>query len=295
MSKNLKQKLAFVCVVCLMTSLLCGFSFAAETGEADTLPAEEIVLEYSEVPIYLDGMLLGDGLKIDDTTFVPIRPFCEALNPDTEAAWDEESETVTVEIPELLTVSLCLDDMYMIANGRYLYLEDGAYNINGLVVVPIRELCKAFGVEVEWDAEEKTVSISTEEMAYIESADTFYVEDDVYWLSRLINAEAGNQPLDGKIGVGNVVLNRVADPTCPDTIYDVIFDARYGVQFSVTETGGIYLEPNEESVIAAKISLEGYNVVDDSLFFLNPQISSKSWFEKNFTFVASIGDHVFYS
>src|SRR5699024_8602041 len=109
-------------------------------------------------------------------------------------------------------------------------------------------------------------------------------EDDLYWLSRLINAEAGNQPLEGKIGVGNVVLNRVADPTCPDTIYDVIFDARYGVQFSVTETGAIYLEPNEESVIAAKICLEGYNVVEDSLFFLNPQISSKTWFEKNFTF-----------
>ena len=31
----------------------------------------------------------------------------------------------------------------------------------------------------------------------------------LFWLSRVIYAESGNQPLDGKIAVGNVIMNRV--------------------------------------------------------------------------------------
>ena len=96
-------------------------------------------------------------------------------------------------------------------------------------------------------------------------------------------------------GVGNVVLNRVANPTCPDTVYDVIFDDRYGVQFSVTETGAIFMEPTEEAVLAAKMCLEGYNPVGDSLFFVNPVIGASSWFSSTRTYVASIGEHDFYA
>jgi N-acetylmuramoyl-L-alanine amidase len=95
--------------------------------------------------------------------------------------------------------------------------------------------------------------------------------------------------------VGNVVLNRVADESCPDTIYDVIFDNKYGVQFSVTTNGTIYMDPSEESIIAAKICLEGYSVVGDSIYFVNPDIGVSSWFVNTRTFVKSIGDHDFYA
>lgn len=50
-------------------------------------------------------------------------------------------------------------------------------------------------------------------------------------LTQLVHAEAGNQTLEGKRLVADVVLNRVADPAFPDTISEVIFQSR---QFSVT-------------------------------------------------------------
>lgn len=289
MSKKIKRNIALICVVCLFVGVLSGFTYAAD-DEEDT----EFVITYTEVPIYVDDVLYGDGLKIDATTYVPIRAFCEALNEETEVSWEPETSTAAVSM-DGLSITLCINDNYMTANDRFLYLKDGAYNINGTVVVPIRELCKAFGLEVVWSNQDSKIEISTENLAYIMSGDEFYNEEDIYWLSRIINAESGNQPMDGKIGVGNVVINRVADPTCPNTIYDVIFDSRYGVQFSPTETGGVYIEPNEESVAAAKMCIEGYNTVGSSLFFLNPEISSTSWFSSNRTFVASIGEHYFYS
>ena len=163
------------------------------------------------------------------------------------------------------------------------------------MTAPIRELAGCFGLDVRWDEQAWAVEISTDGAAPLESGETFYNEEDLYWLSHIIFAEAGNQPLDGMAGVGNVVLNRVADPTCPDTVHDVIFDDRYGVQFSVTETGTINLEPSQEAVNVAKMCLEGYNPVGDSLFFVNPVIGASSWFSRTRTYVASIGEHDFYA
>ena len=107
----------------------------------------------------------------------------------------------------------------------------------------------------------------------------------------------------GRAGGKQLVLtNRIVhredvDPQtrCPDTVHDVIFDTRYGIQFSPVETGGIYAEPNEQSVIAAKLCLEGYNVAGDSLYFVNPETGSTAWFRETKTFVVTLGDHDFYA
>jgi hypothetical protein len=45
---------------------------------------------------------------------------------------------------------------------------------------------------------------------------------DVEWLERIIAGEARGEPLEGKIAVGNVVLNRVRDRRWPGTIKGVI-------------------------------------------------------------------------
>ena len=292
MSKRVKRKIALICVVCLFVCILTSAASAAEATEDEE--NTELVITYTMIPIYVDGVLYGDGLKIDELTYVPLRAFCEAINEKSVVSWEPKGLNVKISM-EGLTIKLCLEDNYMTANDRYLYLADGVYNINGTAAVPIRELCKAFGLDLVWNEEDLQIEISTEDAEYIESGEAYYNEEDLYWLSRIIYSESGNQPLDGKIGVGNVVFNRVVDSTCPDTIYDVIFDSRYGVQFSPTETGGIYMEPNEESVIAAKLCMEGYNTVGDSMYFLNPKISSTAWFNKTRTFIASIGEHDFYA
>jgi N-acetylmuramoyl-L-alanine amidase len=272
-----------------------------ETEEIISVPDMPIVedggrsvaLSYKEVSVYVDGVDVGTAMHIGESVYVPVADFCEAIGYPVTAAWDAEDSTAYFTGAGL-ELSVRAGDSWITANGRVLH-TDRIYNVNGTMVAPVRELAQCFGVSVSWSESDVAVYLDTSEMAPLVPAAAFYDEEDLYWLSHLIFAEAGNQPLEGMVGVGNVVLNRVQDPTCPDTVYDVIFDSRYGVQFSVTETGSIYLEPTEEAVQAAKMCLEGYNCVGDSLYFVNPEIGISSWFTATRTYVATIGDHVFFA
>ena len=58
--------------------------------------------------------------------------------------------------------------------------------------------------------------------------------------------------------------------------------------------GTIYLEPTASSVLAAKLALEGADVVGESLYFYAPALSAGSWIVKNCTYYATIGCHRFY-
>lgn len=113
-------------------------------------------------------------------------------------------------------------------------------------------------------------------------------------MSRIISAESRGEPLLGKIAVGTVVLNRVASKEFPNTIYDVIFDRKWGVQFQPTANGTIHNEPTAESVLAAKLVLEGARAAGDSLYFLAPDLTQNHWIMNNRDHVATIGCHWFY-
>lgn len=313
MSNRIKTSFAMICIVVIFASAMSGYAIADEditygfisNGDAlsDALDCVEpsstdqskaLILACTEIPLYVDDVFIGTALKLNDATYVPLLAFCEAmLMTDIEAYWDNETDCVSLSA-ENIDISLTLSDNFIVANSRYLYLSDGAYNINGTVVAPIRELAKIFNVGVEWDEESWTIDINTSDFSIIEHGDDFYDEESLHWLSRVISSEAGAEPLEGMIGVGNVVLNRVNDDSgiFEDSIQRVIFQYN---QFSVVDSGAIYLEPNEMSIIAAKLCLEGYNTVEDSKFFLNPETSSSLWFRENRTFVITIEDHDFYA
>lgn len=289
MSKKLKNLCALVCAVCLLCGALCPSVSAADEGREDA--AE--VITYVEIPLYEFDEYIGTGLKIGELTYVPLLAFCRAmLDSPCTAEWNSDERSITLSAEDM-EISLCTDDRYMLVNGRCIYLPEGAYNINGTVVVPIRAIAGILGVNVLWQ-DDWTISLVPKKFTPLQPADQFYDQTDLYWLSHVIYAESGNQSLEGMIGVGNVVLNRVRDESgaFPDSIYEVIF--QYG-QFSVVDTGAIYMEPNELSVVAAMLCLEGVNTVEDALFFLNPDISSDHWFKTNRTFVTGLGDHDFYA
>ena len=71
-----------------------------------------------------------------------------------------------------------------------------------------------------------------------------------------------------------MVLNRVADPRFPNTIYEVIFQKgqfppAYYSSFAT-------LEPKEESFTAAKNALMGEVIIEDALYFNYIPFKSKS-------------------
>ncbi|HHY77627.1 MAG TPA: cell wall hydrolase [Clostridiales bacterium] len=121
------------------------------------------------------------------------------------------------------------------------------------------------------------------------------MSEDLYWLSRIIHAEAEAEPYQGKVAVGNVIMNRVKSSSFPNTIKGVIFEYYQGIpQFSPVADGTIYNNPNADSMSAAKEALNGVRPVGDATYFFNPQKSDGKWIVQNKTYVTRIGNHVFY-
>ncbi len=121
-------------------------------------------------------------------------------------------------------------------------------------------------------------------------------EDDLYWLARIIEAEAGAEPYTGKVAVGSVILNRVNSKEFPNTVYGVIFEYYGSIpQFSPVAEGTIYNTPSQESIKAAKEALGGAKPVDNATYFFNPAKAAGSWIVKNKTYVKRIGGHTFYA
>ena len=88
-------------------------------------------------------------------------------------------------------------------------------------------------------------------------------------LAALIFCEAGNQPYEGQVAVGAVVMNRVKSGVYPDTITDVIYQsgqftpAMTGWLDSVLASGG-YTDSARQ---AAADAIAGSNPVGDCLYF----------------------------
>lgn len=243
------------------------------------------------------GPLRVNGAPVDasgsyvhqNTTYVPLRTITEALRPDAEVDWVKDRAVVRAEG---LKLTARPGDAYIEANGRTLYAKDGVHLKAGRTLVPVRVLAEALGATVDWNPATGVVSVNGGGSATTQP--DYNREDKLYWLSRIISAESRGEPLEGQIAVGNVVLNRVDSPDFPDTIYGVIFDDRWGGQFTPVRNGTIYQEPTEQSIQAANLCLEGVNVAKDSLYFLAPALTNNHWIMENRTHVMTIGAHWFY-
>lgn len=287
MKTKSKRNIALLCVVCLLSALICGYTLPGAAG-TDAVPSDT----YETTAVYVDGILTTSCYLAGDTPYMSPEAFFTALQ--LQFAAGEDGWTLTWDAGTV-TVRLDADGQYLEANGRCLYLGAGPVTFGGTVCLPVEPMAKIAGDVVRRDESTGTVDIDTTHTAVLESGDSYYAEEDLMWLARIISAESENQPLAGMIGVGNVVMNRVASASFPNTIREVIFDARYGIQFSPVETGAIYDDPSAQAVVAAKLCLDGAGAAGDSLYFVNPETGSTSWFRETRTFVASIGDHDFYA
>ena len=220
-----------------------------------------------------------------DIAYVSLRAVALALRPDAVITWTGDYAEVKADG---LYITVCPDDNYIVANDRCLYAPEGVLYEDGIIRVPARVIAKAFDASFSYNTITKDIYLTSGSGA-ITPADEFYDKDDLYWLSHIIYAESGNQPLAGKIAVGNVVMNRVADPVFPNSIYGVVFQKN---QFTPVRNGTIHLTPNKESVVAAKLCLDGAVVLPTALWFNSTR--TNSWAAKHKVYITTIGGHAFY-
>jgi N-acetylmuramoyl-L-alanine amidase len=285
------QRLFRALAICFCICFCAIFIVTVEAAEAER--KYDFPEGAASVSVYNNGrrILAEESAIIESVTYVPVRAFSEEMGAES-VSWSASSKTATVKKGG---ISIKIKDgaKYIEASGRILYLPTGVKNINDRLFVPIRPLAAALSRDVAWDGSTRSVLISESAAPFVSGA-RFYNDTDLYWLSRIISAEARGEPLLGKIAVGNVVLNRKASSLYPNTVYGVIFDRKHGTQFSPVSYGTIYNAPTEESIVAAKICLEGYSVSDEILFFVNPKYATSSWISNNRPFAFRIGNHYFF-
>ena len=261
---------------------------AAEEEPADEKPAEEEPAK-KDLRICINGEEVEfptPATFIDSTTYVPLRAFAMAMGAKS-VTWDGETGTAYVDTGKY-TIAATRGGTEITANGRHFYAPTGNRASSGVFMVPLRTIASAFGADVLWAGELRTVYV-TYTGAGIASGDEYYDSDELYWLAHIINAEARGESLEGKIAVGNVVMARVKSSYYPNSVYGVVFD---GYQFSPAFDGSIYYTPSAESWLAAELVLDGAKVIPDCLFFAASYLNC--WATYNRAYCTTIGGHTFY-
>ncbi|MFK4292878.1 cell wall hydrolase [Bacillus sp. RC250] len=123
--------------------------------------------------------------------------------------------------------------------------------------------------------------------------DTGIPLQEVDLMARLVNAEAGGEPYEGKVAVAKVVLNRANANGFPNTITDVIYEPiKNGYAFTPVTDGRINQPATQEARMAVEEALTSKGTNSDWLYFYNPQTSTDKWITTRQT-VAQIGNHLF--
>ncbi len=248
------------------------------------------VRSYTPVTVNVAGRALASGgLIINGEYYIPLNDAIKAVggsysyNKNTREA-SANSRGLNIKASE--------GNYTIYANDRAQFTGHPTVEMSdGRLYIPASVFAKATGLAVTKSGSRLTFGGTYSPLAH---ANKFYREDEVFWLARIIHAESRGEPLLGKIAVGDVVLNRVKSKDYPGTIYGVIFDKKHGVQFSPAANGSIYNTPDFNSILAAKICLDGYMISQDVLFFLAPKHSTSSWIPKSREYLFSIGGHDFY-
>jgi spore germination cell wall hydrolase CwlJ-like protein len=130
------------------------------------------------------------------------------------------------------------------------------------------------------------------------------VKKDLDCLALNIYREAGHEPFEGKVGVAQVTLNRVADPKFPNSVCAVVYE-RTAVYSKVICQFSWYCDANHRNrkineaayadsyAVATKVYLEGFRLpsLEPALYYHADYVSPNWRLER----ITKIGAHIFYS
>lgn len=136
-------------------------------------------------------------------------------------------------------------------------------------------------------AEEIAKSRLAAQSKWRDISEVTFSEEDRYLLANLIYCEAGNQPYDGQVAVGAVVINRVLSSVYPNTVSGVIYQYK---QFAPVLDGHLALAlANNRATAAcyraADEAMSGFTNVGQCVYFRTP-IPGLTGIQ--------IGGHIFY-
>jgi len=248
---------------------------------ADIGYAQEVTAP--EYRIVLDGRLIHPNVSPMESKqglLLPLRYISETLG--AQVSWDDNAKTASVSRGDRQTAYKGLI-------------------VNNTMMAPPNFFQDMFHAQTTFDDKLNLIIMDTDgkdvpEENALTLLPSFkgYSEEDLLWLAKIVEAEAQGETYASKLGVASVIINRRDSGQYPSTIKGVIFDKKYGVQFTPTMNGSVYNTPSASSYIAALEALEGRNNAPDTLFFMNPRLATNSWISNNRQYAFTIGGHNYY-
>ena len=119
--------------------------------------------------VELDRILLVNGqpvpksvgrMTVGGETYVSLKAMAEQLDPNIAVEWNADKRIVTLTT-ETLSLRAQTGKLYIEANGRYLYMPEGVQLIDGVMMVSLDALAKAFDATTGWDTENGTFTVTT--------------------------------------------------------------------------------------------------------------------------------------
>ncbi len=95
----------------------------------------------------------------NDTTLVGFRAILEALG--AEVSWDGETQTVTAE-KDGISIVLKINSTAATVNGEEKTLLTAPEIINDSTMIPVRFISEQLGMNVDWDGETQSITITSE-------------------------------------------------------------------------------------------------------------------------------------
>ncbi|OPX83663.1 MAG: Spore cortex-lytic enzyme precursor [Pelotomaculum sp. PtaB.Bin104] len=259
--------------MCLGFLVLAGVLIAPGMSRAAThtvAPGEDLATISQSYGISVDSLVDANGLQVLSVTPGQQLTIPEVSNGSQTTYIVKESDNLSM-IGRLFGLTY---QEIMVANG-----------LNSTVIYPDMELLipAAGTVAVPGDFS-ATRSVDVSRGGFFSRPSL----EDVDLLARLISSEAEGEPYEGKVAVGAVVLNRVLDPSFPDTIQDVIYQRN---QFQPVQNGRINRAACADCLAAAKDALSGWDPTNGALYFFARYVRSAwNWSRPKSTI---IGNHVF--
>jgi len=265
---------------------LMGWSLAydGETGQTTVQNDldDTLVFRAGTSEVTLNGRTydIGGTIRLKNgITYAPLRVISEAMH--ASVGWKAQEKAAVLKKEELYAVAAG-DTLWSIAKAH----DTTAAALkarNGLAseALTVGQQLKVVAPDF-LDPERSEVKVLAAAVDEVDPA-------DLALLAKLVEAEAGSEPYEGKLAVASVVMNRLHNGNYPDTVRGVIYAPG---QFSPAGNGSLEREtPSKDSVKAAKAALSGENNVPGALFFFNPQLEPGK--AKRVKAIKKIGHHLF--
>jgi N-acetylmuramoyl-L-alanine amidase len=113
--------------------------------------------------------------------------------------------------------------------------------------------------------------------------------NDAQLLAMVIEGEAADEPMTGKVAVGAVIINRTESAKFPRNVRSVVYQP---LAFESVMNGQYTRPLSHDSVRAANMAINGWDPTGGALYFWNPVTAKSKWVWQR-PIAMQIGRHVF--